>query len=120
MEVDVLACRQWNDSGIDVTEGQTVRISASGEWTDWRISTGPNGFERWYLRPFVFLKRCRRAPWFCLIASIGKDARTCHVVGDKGGFTAKSSGRLYLYANDAWSKYGNNSGRIVAKVEVTD
>ena len=32
-------------------------------------------------------------------------------------FTAKESGYLYLFANDAWAMYGNNAGSL--EVEIT-
>ena len=114
--VTVCAKRRWNDTKLDLREGDPVRITASGAWTDWTIPTDPGGFEKPHLAWLRWTRRCRDARWFELVAVIGKSDGPYHRIGREGRFTADRSGRLYLFANDAWIMYWNNKGAIEAEV----
>jgi hypothetical protein len=117
--VTVHAAEHWNDSQLDVLEGDMVGVAAAGVWIDGSMPPcDAVGFERWHLAPFRFRRRCRHANWFCLIAQVGKDGMP-HPVGVSGQFSADRSGRAFLYANDLWSRYGNNQGASEVILERT-
>lgn len=116
MIVNVEARALWNDTQMDVAAGDLIEISAEGRWTDSTIDTDADGFRRWYLWALGWMKRVPAARWFELIAVVGKRARPCHRIGRHGSFVAPASGRLYLFANDASFKYGNNHGQVTATV----
>lgn len=59
------------------------------------------------------------APWFCLCATVGQMKRPIHRIGSAGRFEAKRDGRLYLFANDAWLFYFNNSGSIETTIQIS-
>lgn len=87
---------------------------------DSSIACGPDGFERPWLDLVRWTRRAVSAPWFCLTASVGQMKRPLFPVGSNGSFTAPGDGRLYLFANDAWSFYFNNTGSIDATIDVAD
>lgn len=118
--VRILADQRWNDTLIDIHEGQRITITAQGSWKDSTIICGPDGFERPWLNWVRWSRRAPRAPWFCLIASVGQMKRPLFPVGRHVSFEAPCEGRLYLFANDAWAFYFNNSGCISAVIEVAD
>jgi len=118
--VEVKAALRWNDGMLDIREGQVVRITASGEWTDDWIRTTPAGFDKPWLAPVKFTRRLPSAPWFCLCATVDRMKRPIHRIGTGGEFVARRSGRLWLFANDAWLFYFNNKGSITATITVAD
>lgn len=107
-----------NDTGFDLAAGAKVSIVASGSWLDADIEAGPDGYERWYLAPFRRWRRCPEASWLELVAQVGTSGKPCRV-GAKGSFVAARGGRLFLYANDWRSRYGNNSGEIIAEITIS-
>ncbi|MDF7775117.1 hypothetical protein P1X14_07655 [Sphingomonas sp. AOB5] len=115
--MQVIARELWNDTGIDVAPGDRLRITASGKWDDWFEKTNAGGYERWHMAPFRFMRRCRPAKWFELVASVGKDGGEYHRIGHGAELTAARAGRLYLFANDARIAYWNNDGAIEAAIE---
>ena len=116
--VEVFARCKWNDTGIDIVKGQTVRIVAQGQWVDASIPASPDGFEKPWLNPVRFARRLPSAPWFCLCATVERMKQPIHRIGTSGEFVAGRDGRLYLFANDAWLFYGNNKGSIAATIAV--
>lgn len=118
--VEVFARCKWNDTGLDIIRGQTVRIVAEGQWIDSSIQASPDGFEKPWLNPVRFTRRLPSTPWFCLCATVDRMKRPIHRIGKSGEFVAGRDGRLYLFANDAWLFYANNKGSIQATVEVVD
>jgi hypothetical protein len=108
--------QKWNDTGIDLIEGQKYKYEAIGEWKDGKMkSCDANGYSDFFLDLLSWTKRNRHAKWFQLIGVVNKNTKNplCTICfSDKGTFTAHASGRLWAYANDAWIAYGNNSGSI--------
>jgi hypothetical protein len=102
----------WNDTGIDVVAGLTYSYEANGTWKDSTIECDANGFSRFFMDRFSFLKRTPSARWFQLVTSNDKQSAYTVVLGTSGRFIAPASGRLWVYANDASFAYGNNSGTI--------
>lgn len=81
-------------------------------WRDGGETTTPEGWELWYLKPFFFLKRVRSARWYELTGSIGPDLHQTFVIGRSRTVTIKEDGDIYLFANDAASRYDNNYGSL--------
>lgn len=73
---DVFAQNCWNALGIEVKQGESYQISASGAWTDKSCQATANG----YVSPNRVMKiaekirRVEDKPWFYLIACIHPDA----------------------------------------------
>lgn len=72
-------------------------------------------------------RRAAHLPWFSLVGVIangrGADEKRGKVIphetlaiGAGGTFSPAQSGYLYCYANDVWSRYGNNRGKVTLKV----
>jgi hypothetical protein len=108
---------KWNDTGIDLIEGQEYKYEAIGKWKDWFMKPcDANGYSHCCLDLLSCTKRKRSAKWFQLIGVV-MDKNTKKPLyticfSNEGTFTAHASGRLWAYANDAWIAYGNNSGSI--------
>jgi hypothetical protein len=103
---------KWNDTKVDVVGGLSYSYKANGTWKDWTIECDANGYSRFYLDLFSFLKRTPSARWFQLVASVDKQPTHTIVLGISGRFVAPTTGRLWVYANDAPFAYGNNTGSI--------
>jgi hypothetical protein len=115
----VKARTRWNDTGIDLLEGQTYQLTATGTWRDCNIPAGPCGYES---KNFIlrFTERRRRAPHakcFALIGSIGRNYDTQFLIGCSREYQVLRSGRLFCFANDVRIAYLNNSGEV--KLTVT-
>ncbi|NTG45241.1 hypothetical protein [Rhizobium rhizogenes] len=96
----------------DVKKGQTYAFSASGKWTDWFIDSDANGYERFWLKPFASRKRMPKEKWFALIGVVDKDMATAFKIGTEKVWPATATGKLWCFANDDLSRYGNNKGTI--------
>jgi hypothetical protein len=116
MPIPVFARERFNDTNVDVEQGDRLLITARGEWIDAYIEAGPEGFRRWWLTPVGWTRRYPEARWFELVAVVGKNGGPYFRIGSCGEFTATKSGRAYLFANDTWFKYGNNKGQLEAEV----
>jgi hypothetical protein len=113
------------DTGIKLKEGVTYRIelSVTKRWTDGDYPADPYGFSAGahgiraalLFTPATLIKRWWAEPWMRPIARIGRFGNDEYALApvqpdDKGlgnnvqltaEFTARTTGRLYLYVNDA-------------------
>jgi hypothetical protein len=91
-------------------------------WADGkRISpVTPRGWERWYVRPFAFLKRVRSAHWYELTGAVGCPFQQTFAIGRRRTVTIASDGELFLFANDAPRRYGNNTGSLRVRIAPAD
>lgn len=123
--VSVCACRPWNESGIQVAEGQQYSFKAEiiSDWIDGKVLSDP--FEGW-LGGFYktvgflsgYLKRSDKTSWYALVGSVGMDdANTFAVIkSEDGRVPMNKSGKLYFFANDMEGRYFNNKGKIILQV----
>lgn len=118
LEID--ARRHWNDTGLQVTAGQTVRIIASGVWRDWKIETNADGFSRPHLKWAEPLRRAPDAQWFQLCGTIDRRLDQVILLGADVAFKAPAGGRLFLFANDVSWMHWNNVGRLQVQVLMGD
>lgn len=117
-ELDVQAdSPDWTDTGIDLKEGDTLRITASGtiHYTSSK-TCGPTGGERTWqdlLRPLPVNDAGRGA----LIGLIGQTGvAQPFLTGAEAQFEVEKDGRLFLGVND--DNYQNNSGAFRVRIEV--
>ena len=111
--VTVAGTQQWTDSGIDVTVGDRIQVTATGTvFHNGSSNTGPDGAPDPGLRAFNILKDADHAG---LLGRVGETGTSFHV-GGRATLTVPATGRLYLGINDVG--VDNNSGAYTATVEV--
>ena len=127
-EVSVPADQPYVDTGLDVKEGDPLRIIATGEIeiSDWAY-LGRDGYD-WHVSPLGSY-RCQKsakdqsfplpvvqkgpAPCYCLIGKIGEKGAPFFVGNDYRG-AATATGRLYLGINDV--TFNDNKGAFTATI----
>jgi len=106
-----------------LVEGHAYRIrvgeSSSEPWYDANLQASPEGLKSVpeTLSRFGFLRRDPRHPWFCLLGSIGPDDGRPLAIGAGTELQASTTGRLYLFVNDAHGYYENNRGKATVAVQ---
>lgn len=116
-DLEVPANQEWIDTGIDLNEGDVLRIVAEGTINYTSSKTcGPEGGERGWkdlLRALPVNDAGRGA----LIGKMGESGVVqAFFVGERAEFTVERNGRLFLGIND--DNYGNNSGSFKVKVRI--
>jgi PKD repeat protein len=107
----------WQSSGIAITSGQVVSITASGTW----YSTGGTSTTTAYTAAGSGTVSdggnapLSSAPKMALIGRIGSSG-TPFVVGASKDFTAAESGTLYFAPNYEWYLLWHNSGSLSVSV----
>lgn len=103
---------------IQVDE-KPVDESGRGPWFDKTIPADADGLIATpaELEMLGFARRVPTENWFKVIAAIGPNDQNLIPIGKKALFVAKTSGRLYLFVNDAIGAYGNNRGTATVTVE---
>jgi hypothetical protein len=120
--VKICARQPWNDTGIRLEAGKAYRFSATGNWDDWFVTCGVEGYSKNYLKPFETLRRVPHAQWFSLIGSCDKDPSSYfdlgYIIAKQGGhYRAKHTGELCCFANDMPGMYWNNHGCVELHVQ---
>jgi hypothetical protein len=121
--IDVTSQEHWVDTGIRLEAGRTYELTASGEWKDASIPTGPDGYESANLlqRETEGLRRMPAAQWFALVGALDRRKETEFLIGSRVRYTATESGELTCFANDLIGFYRNNHGSVTLSVtEVTE
>lgn len=117
----VAADAGWQDTGLTVTSGQTVSITATGRY---QIGSEP---KPWVCEPQgVTIRYHRGRPLGMLLATVagegihGGVVRPLRIqpVGTGAAFTAAESGRLLLRIGDDPAQLADNSGSAAATVEI--
>lgn len=114
--VSVRAREHWNDTKLDVRPGERWLISATGQWTDWKTPSGPEGYFEPKLKLFERLRRMPQAPWFSLVSAVGNAPDSFVLIGRSGELRPTRAGRLLLFANDVSFMYWNNSGELAVAI----
>ena len=112
---------RWNDTRIDLDKGHIYLLEATGEWLDWKIRAGPDGYRSSNIMQRL-TERWRRQPdasWFALIGSIGASRDSQFLIGCNREYQPPQDGRLFCFANDVQIAYFNNSGHIQLTVRRT-
>lgn len=122
--VSVLANQAWTDTGIDISVGDHVIITASGRIKIAESDPGknPDGTTFDYETPSNSCLSGNppdpNAGCWSLIGRIGTTG-TMFSVGYVADFIATTAGRLFLGVNDDITMFGDNSGAWTAIVNVT-
>jgi len=97
-QVAVAANTQWNDTGIDLRQGQTIYLEATGTVT-WGPSRrdGPAGERNSPSNPG---RPMPNRPAAALIGKVGSGDAFFFIGADTGPIRVRTSGRLYLGIND--------------------
>jgi hypothetical protein len=143
--VTVAADGSWLDTGIDVTPGGSLEITAWGRWRDGDSESGPNGADKAWPDNFFNLSdigvcavcaRTMTPRWGALEGYIGSappapgsytspailpEARKVFFVGAIYESATGGDGRLWLNKNaDAYSNYTvDNSGSVTASIRAS-
>lgn len=114
LTIEVCSREKWNDTGIQVSAGETYRFEATGEWDDASHRCGPEGYDspNFILRAAEKLRRVPNARWFALIGVVNHDLSTAFVIGQGVQQTFAASGPLSCFANDVSFMYWNNKGSV--------
>jgi hypothetical protein len=146
-DVLVHASRCWNSAQLQVAEGESYRVSATGEWWDADNRASAAGYDSPKLALAEGVRRVPKAKWFSLIAAVhqepGLESKnpTAHNfftgvfqsvtrsfgeaddqsdltdIGTEGVIEVAKDGYLYLFANDATFTYSNNHGAVNVTIE---
>lgn len=118
LTVSVPAISPWAcDTGLNVTAGQRLYITATGAWTSGMWTGGPSGNETGPAPGGDFIMPDANA--YSLIGKIAYAGAPFFVGAD---FTDESStsGRLYLGMNDDPASFDDNSGSLTAVISLGD
>lgn len=121
-DVEVYADNNWQDTGIDIRQGETITIQyVSGEWspfsgyyTDGQGCTDPNVCTQDLSVLKNFPDNIVSGIHATLIARINQGPIL--VVGNEVTFKAENTGRLMLRMND--KSTSDNSGSLVVSVTI--
>jgi uncharacterized protein (DUF2235 family) len=117
-EVGVFAREQWNDTAVELRQGEIYRFEASGRWRDATIPAGPEGYASPSLS-FQLLERFRRrpsAPWLALVGDLDRRPRTAFAIERGCSLEVTDAGVLQCWANDLPFMYWNNSGWVTLRI----
>jgi hypothetical protein len=135
----------WNDQGIMIVAGHSYQFNVSTPSPSWcdgendtkaihsKCSGIPSSLDKGWLetdtilstilKELSFLRRCPQQPWYALtgvIHEINQEGiiNHCFLIGSGNKeFEAKSTGRLFVFANDSFNKtYKNNSGGVTLTI----
>lgn len=107
---------EWQDTGINVKQGDQIRVSyLSGLWSIWDTvdpntdAIGQNGRH----------DGCTYLPSANTGALIGGISTTSiYMIGNSGSFMASTDGTIHLSINDCKGEFGNNNGSITVNIVV--
>lgn len=110
--VVVDARAEWVDTGIDLRQGDRMRVGAEAAWSNVAEGSllGPDGYQSPY--PGTVLAD---VPLGALIGRVGD---TVFAIGRGFDQASPAEGRLFLAMNDVAGTYGDNRGRAVASISV--
>lgn len=113
----IYAENEWNHTGVILVKGclYSFETEKGASWKDWFISTGPDGFTKWYLAWVAGMKRVPNQRWFALIGTYNKESPFLIGSGMKQ-LEAQRTGELVCFANDLKGFYWNNKGALTLKI----
>lgn len=112
IKVNVKAKCKWNNTTLEIAEGERYEFTAIGKWVDFIIKSDADGYANFYMRLFDSKKRVKRFAWFALIGSLNKNEKKHYLIGKENVISFDENGVLYCFANDAKWFYWNNIGHV--------
>jgi hypothetical protein len=112
--ITIQARKKWNDTGIQLIAGEEYQFTATGEWIDWFIRCGADGFpsRNLMLRITEWQRRVPQENWFALMGALDFDKNSIFRIGQGRTLVLNRSGILTCFANDISYMYWNNRGSI--------
>ena len=105
----------WINTGIEITKGDVIEISAEGKFVwkrEGRELCGPDGAD---VYSYSANKPMPGAPTGAMIARIGTDSKESVLIGSHKTIVAFKSGSLYLGINDDNTKDNDGEYRVWIK-----
>jgi uncharacterized protein (DUF2235 family) len=104
---------------IEAGQYYVVHVETTEEWKDNDLPAGPGGLTQTpaWMEKNRTARRIKDQPWYALMASIGPDEEEVIAIGSGRSIRPRTTGRLYLFVNDAYGFYGNNHGKATIAVE---
>ena len=118
-ELDLQPANGWVDTGVDLKQGDSIRVSATGQlqYSDARQANGPEGLPRGFM-DLVRILPLNQAGRGTLVGRIGtSDAARPFLIGKEYSGQAWIAGRLYLAINQ--TSMDSASGSYHVKAERT-
>ena len=114
----VMADCKLNKSGVILEEGERYKFEVVNVelWKDGRIITNPEGFSRWWLKPFEKFRRYPEAALLTLVGGVTNVLRHWFQIVQKATQVASAEGEFFCFANDVGFRYGNNKGQLLLKI----
>ncbi len=106
----IYANRKWNQTGIEIQNGEAYKFVAEGTWRDLLTKCDANGYSNAYMRLYNKWKRSEENKWFALMGSINQTTDFLIVIENEKAFN--QGGEFFCYANDVNGFYWNNFGEI--------
>jgi hypothetical protein len=109
----------WGAPGIRLEARHAYRFEVleTKNLGDSWISTGPEGFSKWWMRPFESSRRMPGLPWFRLIGTVGRNLdHTFSIGGGLDAYSPPLAGEFFCFLNDAPSFYWNNHGSLDLRI----
>jgi hypothetical protein len=133
--ISIPSHQEWVDTGINVAKDEKMDLVAQGHWWDFVIRCTADGYSKFPASFFYAIGESPRETddgrYFRLMGRIidpanppsnntsdsrldPNDPDGTFIIGEHAVYTAKRSGRLYVFANDkrGWFFYGNNWGHV--------
>jgi hypothetical protein len=110
----ISACKFWNETGIEIKNGEEYTFEAIGFWWDLLKRCEADGYTSSYMRHYDKWKRSKSNNWFALMGSINRDEG--FLIGKNNKIIFQNAGLLDCYANDVNGFYWNNFGKITLRV----
>lgn len=116
ISMPVFADTEWNEvPHVFLERGGRYAFTVTDGPHDWKdgdivVTAGANGYELPALKPFKRFARKPDAEWYALVGAV--DRAELFRIGATCVYEPKRSGEFGCFANDAWFKYGNNTGRL--------
>ncbi len=108
LQIDVDPAERYQITHIQVQTGERYAFSASGQWRDHKQVCGPEGWRNWWTAYVLRFSRLHGYDLFYLTGNVDQDESSNFPIGPAATVTMKSSGSLFLFANDLWHFYWNN------------
>jgi hypothetical protein len=121
VEVEVFADREWNElPQIMLERNATYRftvVKGPEDWVDGKV-TRTNGLDGYDPDPAdvgAHKDRYSKAKRYALIGAVDREEMFAIKTGCD--FTPSQNGEFSAYANDAWSRYEGNRGRVTLSIQ---
>jgi hypothetical protein len=116
LSVEIFAKPFWNETNLEVKNGEKYSFCATDEWIDWYIITDANGYDMRHMNSFRSYRRSPDNKWFALMGSLDK-SENLFLIGSRSEISFAKDGKLYCFANDVKGFYFNNKDSIRLKIK---